>query len=89
LTFYPPDEEKFECLKLAYQALNDGGTAPCILNAANEIAVDKFLKGIIKFTNIPKLIYKALEKIENHKEPDIYTIFNCDKETREYVLGLN
>lgn len=89
LTFFSPDMEKFECLGLAYQALNEGGTAPCILNAANEIAVDKFLKGMIKFSNIPKLIYKALEKIENHKEPDIYTIFNCDKETREYVLGLN
>ena len=89
LTFLEPDFEKFECLKLAYNALDAGGTATCILNAANEIAVEKFLKGLIKFSNIPKLIYKALEKIENHKAPDVQTIFECDKETREFVLGLN
>jgi 1-deoxy-D-xylulose-5-phosphate reductoisomerase len=89
LTFLKPDMEKFECIKLAYDALNAGGTAPCILNAANEVAVDKFLKGIIKFSSIPKLILSALEKIENHKEPDVETIFECDKETRKYVLALN
>ncbi len=89
LTFFQPDMEKFECLKLAYNALDAGGTAPCIMNAANEIAVEKFLKGMIKFSNIPKLIYKALEKIENHKAPDVYTIFECDKETREFVLKLS
>ncbi len=89
LTFFSPDMEKFECLKLAYNALDAGGTAPCILNAANEIAVDKFLKGLIKFSNIPKLIYKALEKIENHKAPDVQTIFECDRETREFVLKLS
>jgi 1-deoxy-D-xylulose-5-phosphate reductoisomerase len=89
LTFIEPDFEKFECLKLAYEALQTGGTAPCILNAANEIAVDKFLKGIIKFTRIPYLINKALEKIENHKSPDLETIYECDKQTREFVLQLN
>ncbi len=89
LTFFQPDMEKFECLKLAYNALDAGGTAPCIMNAANEIAVDKFLKGMIKFSNIPKLIYKALEKIENHKAPDIFTIFECDKKTREFVTQLS
>ncbi len=88
LNFYPPDQDKFECLKLAYLVLEAGGTAPCILNAANEIAVDKFLKGKIKFSQIPHLITKALEKIENHKSPDVKTIFECDKETREYVLAL-
>ena len=88
LNFYPPDQDKFECLKLAYEVLEAGGTAPCILNAANEVAVDKFLKGKIKFSQIPHLITKALEKIENHKSPDVKTIFACDKETREYVLAL-
>lgn len=85
LTFLEPDLNKFECLKLAYEALSAMGTAPCILNAANEIAVDKFLKGKIKFSHIPKFISKALDKIENHCDPDIQTIINCDKETREYV----
>ena len=89
LTFLNPDFDKFECLKLAYDVLDSGGTAPCILNAANEVAVDKFLNGSIKFSRIPNLITKALEKIENHKEPDVETIFECDKQTREYVLALS
>lgn len=88
LTFSNPDFEKFECLKLAYYALDAGGTAPCILNAANELAVEKFLNGKLKFSRIPQLITRALEKIENHREPDIKTIFECDKRTREYVSGL-
>ncbi len=88
LTFFEPDTEKFECLNLAYSALNEGGTAPCILNAANEIAVDKFLKGEIRFPAIPALINRALDEIENHKEPDLETIFDCDFQTREYVSKL-
>ncbi len=50
LTFFEPDLNKFECLKLAYEALNAMGTAPCILNAANEVAVNKFLNKEIKFS---------------------------------------
>ncbi len=88
LTFLSPDMEKFECLKLAYKVLDEGGTTPCILNAANEVAVDKFLKGKIKFSSIPRFINMALDKIENHKSPDVETIFDCDKETREFVLTL-
>jgi len=89
LTFFSPDMEKFECLKLAYKVLDEGGTAPCILNAANEVAVDKFLKGKIKFSSIPRFINMALDKLENHKSPDVETIFECDKETREFVLTLS
>lgn len=89
LTFFEPDFNKFECLKLAYQALNTGGTSPCILNAANEVAVEKFLNGNIRFSEIPKLINKALDKIENHSNPDIETIIECDKLTREFVNNLN
>jgi 1-deoxy-D-xylulose-5-phosphate reductoisomerase len=88
LTFFEPDTDKFECLKLAYQVLKEGGTSACILNAANEIAVDKFLNGLIKFTDIPALIKKALDKISNHIIPDLETIFECDKITREYVYNL-
>jgi len=89
LTFFSPDMEKFECLELAYKVLGEGGTAPCILNAANEVAVEKFLKGKIKFSSIPHLISKALDKIENHRSPDVETIFECDKKTRELVLTLS
>jgi 1-deoxy-D-xylulose-5-phosphate reductoisomerase len=75
-------------LKLAFGALEAGGTSPCIMNAANEVAVDKFLNKKIKFSQIPALIEKALNKIENHKEPDLKTIFECDKETRDFVTSL-
>jgi len=88
LSFFKPDFTKFECLKLAFDALGDGGTAPCILNAANEVAVEKFLNKEIKFSHIPLLINKALDKVENSFSPDLGTIFECDKRTREYVLKL-
>ena len=88
LNFYKPDLDKFECLKLAYDVLESGGNAPCILNAANEIAVDKFLKGAIGFTRIPYIINKSLDTIERHLHPDLEVIFNCDRETREFAGGL-
>ena len=89
LTFFEPDFDKFECLSLAFDVLKAGGTAPCILNAANEIAVDKFINKKIKFSQISDLIKNALDKIENHSDPDIETIFECDKRTREFVDTLN
>jgi 1-deoxy-D-xylulose-5-phosphate reductoisomerase len=89
LTFFEPDAEKFECLKLAFDALNTGGTAPCILNAANEVAVDKFLKKEIVFSHIPLLINKALDKVKNNVAPDLGTIFECDRQTRKLVRGLS
>ncbi|MCH7827312.1 MAG: 1-deoxy-D-xylulose-5-phosphate reductoisomerase [Bacteroidetes bacterium] len=88
LTFYKPDYEKYTCLGLAFQVLADGGTAPCILNAANEVAVSRFLKEEIKFSDIPVSVEKALNKFVNHATPDIETIFECDRLTREYVLNL-
>lgn len=88
-TFFEPDLTKFECLKLAFDVLNSGGTAPCILNAANEVAVSKFLHKEIKFSHIPLLINKALDKVESVLSPDLGTIFECDRVTREYVLTLN
>ena len=89
LTFFEPDFDKFECLKLAFNVIETGGTAPCILNAANEVAVYKFINNQIKFSQISQLIHKALDKIENHSDPDIETIFECDKKTREFVNLLN
>jgi 1-deoxy-D-xylulose-5-phosphate reductoisomerase len=89
LDFYEPDFEKFECLKLAFDVLEAGGTAPCVLNPANEIAVEKFLNREIKFSRIPSLIEKALEKIENHQMLNLDTIFECDTETRNFVRNLN
>ena len=85
LSFYEPDLVKFECLKLAYDVMESGGTAPCILNAANEIAVERFLRKEIKFLEIADTIKLALDKIENHKSPNMETIFECDRQTREFL----
>ncbi|MFZ0455488.1 MAG: 1-deoxy-D-xylulose-5-phosphate reductoisomerase [Ignavibacteriaceae bacterium] len=89
LTFFEPDFNKFECLKIAYDVLEMGGIAPCILNAANEIAVDRFLNGQIKFSFIPAIINRALDKFENHKQPDLEMIFEYDHLTREFAKNLN
>ena len=88
LTFFEPDLEKFKCLQLAYDSLSANGTASCILNAANEVAVEKFLKGNISFNKIPSIIDMALNTIENHRSSDLETIIECDKVTREYVENL-
>jgi 1-deoxy-D-xylulose-5-phosphate reductoisomerase len=85
LSFYEPDYEKFECIKLAYDVLEQGGTSSCILNASNEIAVKKFLDGKINFLQIPVVIKESLNKIENHISPDIETIFECDRQTRKFA----
>lgn len=88
LTFFEPDYEKFECLALAYKVMETGGTTPCILNAANEVAVAKFLNGKISFTDIPQIIKSSLDKIENHRSPNLETIYECDRQTREYAKNL-
>ncbi|MCU7501842.1 MAG: 1-deoxy-D-xylulose-5-phosphate reductoisomerase [Ignavibacteria bacterium] len=88
LTFQEPDLRKFECLRLAYEVMDCGGTAPCIMNAANEIAVGKFLEGKIKFIEIPRIIEKSLSSIENHRSPDIDVIYECDRKTRQYARNL-
>ena len=85
LTFFEPDFDKFECLKIAYKVIEEGGTAPCILNAANEIAVEKFLSGKIKFTQIPEIINEALNGIAVKFNADLQTIIECDSATREYL----
>ena len=85
LTFFEPDFDKFACLKIAYDVIAEGGTATCILNAANEVAVEKFLSGKIKFIQIPEIITEALNKIDNHNDADLETIVECDFRTREFL----
>lgn len=86
LTFCEPDLNKFECLQLAYEAMSSGGNAPCIMNAANEIAVDMFLNGRINFLQIPEIIKESLNKIENTKSKCLEEIIECDKKTREFAI---
>lgn len=88
LTFFSPDREKFRCLQLAYDAIALGGTAPAIMNAANEVAVQAFLEKRIAFHRIPELIDQALAKMTNHHAPDLEHTFQSDHKTREYVRTL-
>jgi len=85
LSFFAPDIEKFKCLKLAFDVLEQGGTAPCILNAANEIAVDKFLNKNIRFTQIPDLISRSLNEMNISSIVDFETILEADRQTRELL----
>jgi 1-deoxy-D-xylulose-5-phosphate reductoisomerase len=85
LTFFEPDSNKFPCLTFAYDALKQGGTAPAVLNSANEIAVNAFLEGKISFARIPHCIDFALEKIEHINKPSLDDIFATDIRTRELI----
>lgn len=85
LTFFEPDFDKFVCLKLAYNAIDSGGIAPCILNAANELAVDRFLTGKIKFSQIPELIEDALVNLYEDVELSLEVIEKYDQRTRNYI----
>ncbi len=82
LTFEQPDLKTFNCLSLAYQALEKGGNLPCILNAANEIAVDAFLKDKIGFLEISEVINECMGNISFLENPKIEDYINTDQETR-------
>jgi 1-deoxy-D-xylulose-5-phosphate reductoisomerase len=86
LNFFEPDYEKFPCLKLAFEAIKMGGNVPCALNAANEVAVDKFLKGQIKFTRITEIVTEVVDKMNKACEwHSLEDIINSDKEARAYA----
>ena len=85
LTFEAPDAERFPCLALARRALLEGGCAPVILNAANEIAVAAFLEGRIRFTQIPELIAEALARVPARALDGIDTCVDVDTRTRAAV----
>jgi 1-deoxy-D-xylulose-5-phosphate reductoisomerase len=82
LTFEKPDLETFRNLQLAYTAMEKGGNMPCILNAANEIAVARFLKNQIGFLNMPDLIADCMEKITFVSNPTLEDYVATNKETR-------
>lgn len=82
LTFQKPDFDRFPCLKLAYQAMNAGGAAPCVLNAANEVAVAAFLDKRIKFTDIAKVVGHCLARDFSDGRHDIEGLLAQDAQTR-------
>ena len=83
LTFEPPDLEKFPCLALAYQAGKIGETLPAVLNAANEVAVQAFLKHRISFVKIPEIIRETMERHTVVNDPSLDDILEADRWARE------
>lgn len=83
LDFESPDTERFPCLALAYDAIKKGGNMPCVMNAANEIAVQYFLNEKITFYGISNIIENAMKKISFIKNPSINDLIESDKEARE------
>jgi 1-deoxy-D-xylulose-5-phosphate reductoisomerase len=87
LSFHEPDFEKFVCLRLAYDTLREGGTAPAVLNAANEEAVYAFLSDHIRFDQIPTMIDSALQQHRNHRQADYESVLAADRWARDFVRG--
>jgi 1-deoxy-D-xylulose-5-phosphate reductoisomerase len=88
LEIRPVNYEQFPCLQLAIDAVKEGGTKPAILNAANEVAVERFLKREIHYIEIPKIIESSLNSITIDKELTPETLMQADKETRAYAYTL-
>jgi len=86
LTFEKPDMDSFRNLQLAFHSMQEGGNAPCILNASNEIAVEYFLKGKIGFLEMSDVVEESLSKVSFVKSPDLETYFETDKEARSYAI---
>lgn len=88
LTFEQPDKETFINLKLAYTAMEEGGTKACALNAANEIAVEAFLQEKIGFTDIFRINEETMLKLSNVNQPSLADYIDTDKEARLFATSL-
>lgn len=82
LDFEPPNTKIFRNLALAFEAMEKGGNLPCILNAANEVVVEAFLKGRIKFLQMPEIIEKVMNTMDFMKNPDLDDLIQTNIETR-------
>lgn len=93
LTFRQPDFARFPCLKLAYEAMSAGGGAPCVLNAANEVAVAAFLEGRIRFTDIARTVAHCLDGGFSNDTGSLDSLLETDAQTRRraqtFANGLN
>ncbi len=83
LVFKKPDNKSFPCLSYAYMAMESRGTMPSVLNAANEVAVEAFLKGMIRFTEIPFVVRETMEKHEVLPDTELTVILEADRWARE------
>jgi 1-deoxy-D-xylulose-5-phosphate reductoisomerase len=86
--FYPPDFEKFPLLRLAYEAQTAGGSATCILNAADEIAVDSFLKERIPFPGIASIVEETLQRVPGRNLLTVEDVLDVDAEARRVAASL-
>jgi len=89
ITFEPVDYKRFPCLKIAREALKMGGCAPAVLNASNEIAVQRFLNREITYIQIPNVIESSLSKLANGQKIDTNSLLEIDAETREFASSIN
>jgi len=89
LTFEAPDTDTFPCLRLAQEAAAAGGTAPCVLNAANEVAVYAFLEGDLAFPGIAEVIERAIEASPPRPARHFSDLFRADAEARELATALS
>ncbi len=87
LDFEAPDPERFPCLRYAYAAARAGGTAPAIMNAANEVAVQAFLDRRLRFTGIPQLIDDTMQALDPHEADSLDAILEDDRRARAYALS--
>jgi len=87
LTFEPVDSDAFACLRLAREAAQAGGTAPCVLNAANEVAVHAFLNGNLSFLGIAEVIERTLERLPPARVRAFESLYEADREAREHAAG--
>ncbi len=88
LTFEKPDQKTFRNLGLAYEAMHQGGNMPCVLNAANEVAVQAFLQGRCSFTAMSELIETALEKAHFIPNPTLDDYIETDSQSRQFISSL-
>jgi 1-deoxy-D-xylulose-5-phosphate reductoisomerase len=88
LTFERPDRDKFPNLTFAYEAIGEGGNMPCILNAANEVAVALFLQERIGYTEMSRLIAETMQKATFLQTPTLDDYIQSDAETREIIHAL-
>jgi 1-deoxy-D-xylulose-5-phosphate reductoisomerase len=88
LTFEPPDTATFPCLRLAREAAEAGGTAPCVLNAANEVAVHAFLRGELPFTGIARVIESTLAELAPRPLREFSDLYEADAEARAVARGV-
>lgn len=88
LTFERPDFLRFPCLQIAYDALRTGGTAPAVLNAANEIAVEAFLDGRLRFDDIPRVIKETMAAVPAGSADELQSILSADAQARAMAQKL-